>query len=114
MRALAGPLDREQAGTWPAAVDDWLAHGQAPDDPHRRALLEAAPRWPGLTALAVPTAIVHGGDDPLVPPAHGERLADAIPGAELRLVPGAGHHLGPALLDAVAARLEDCRSGAGL
>jgi pimeloyl-ACP methyl ester carboxylesterase len=109
VRALAGPHDRERADTWPQHVDGWLAHGIEADDPHRRALLEAAPRWDGLAALRLPTTVVHGGDDPLIPPAHAERLAASIPGAALRLVDGAGHHLGPALLGAVADALEGRR-----
>lgn len=41
--------------------------------------------------IAVPTLIVHGGHDRIVPSAHGEWLASRIPGAELWLVPEAGH-----------------------
>jgi pimeloyl-ACP methyl ester carboxylesterase len=107
VRALAGPADFDHAGAWPDLVDHWLAHGQEADDPHRRALLDAPDRWAALAALTVPTTVVHGEHDPLVPPAHGDRLAATIPGARLRAVPGAGHHLGPALLDALASVLED-------
>jgi pimeloyl-ACP methyl ester carboxylesterase len=35
--------------------------------------------------------IVHGAEDPLVPAAHAHDLQQAIPGAELLVVPGAGH-----------------------
>jgi 3-oxoadipate enol-lactonase len=41
--------------------------------------------------IRAPTLVVHGTDDLLIPPANGERLADAIPGAELSLWPGAAH-----------------------
>ena len=34
-----------------------------------------------LGEIAVPVLVVHGSDDPLFPPAHGEALAAAIPGA---------------------------------
>jgi len=44
-----------------------------------------------LDALRVPTLVVGGTDDRLTPPAHAEALAKAIPGAELALLPGAGH-----------------------
>ena len=46
-----------------------------------------------LSDLAgLPTLVVHGGDDPLFPPAHGRALAAAIPGARLIEYPG-GRHL---------------------
>lgn len=48
---------------------------------------------PGLASLGVPTAILHGDHDRVVPPASAERLAAAIPASTLRLVPGAGHLL---------------------
>jgi pimeloyl-ACP methyl ester carboxylesterase len=41
--------------------------------------------------------VLHGADDPLVPVAGGRDTADNIPGAELRIVPGMGHDLPPAL-----------------
>ena len=44
-----------------------------------------------LGTLRLPTSIVWGGDDPFLSEAFGRRLADAIPGAEFELVPGARH-----------------------
>jgi 3-oxoadipate enol-lactonase len=41
--------------------------------------------------IRAPTLVVHGTEDVLIPPANGERLAAAIPGAELSLWPGAAH-----------------------
>ena len=46
-----------------------------------------------LGTLTVPTLVVHGELDRLVPPANGRNVAAAIPGAELVLVPGANHIL---------------------
>lgn len=40
---------------------------------------------------AVPALIVHGGDDRVVPAAHGAWLARTWPGAELRVFPRDGH-----------------------
>ncbi|MEJ2886200.1 alpha/beta fold hydrolase [Actinomycetospora aeridis] len=49
-----------------------------------------------LGALAgLPTLVVHGGADPLFPPAHGRALAAAIPGARLLELPAMGHQLPP-------------------
>ncbi|MFQ5512910.1 MAG: alpha/beta fold hydrolase [Myxococcota bacterium] len=44
-----------------------------------------------LHALQVPTLVVAGTDDRLMPAWHAETLAKAIPGAQLGRVPGAGH-----------------------
>lgn len=44
-----------------------------------------------LGSITVPTLIHHGEADTTVPPQHARLLAEAIPGAELRLYPGQGH-----------------------
>lgn len=46
-----------------------------------------------LNAVRAPTLVVHGDEDEIVPPEAGEELARGIPGAELKLLPGAGHLL---------------------
>ncbi|MER7009705.1 alpha/beta fold hydrolase [Dactylosporangium sp. NPDC000555] len=45
-----------------------------------------------LSAVTAPTLVVHGSEDVLLPPAHGEALAGQIPGARLEVLPGMGHH----------------------
>ncbi|HEY8515572.1 MAG TPA: alpha/beta fold hydrolase [Candidatus Binatia bacterium] len=61
--------------------------------------------WDELGALRVPTLVLHGEADLLVPTENGRLLAQRIPGAELVLIPGAGHMLqadaGDVLRDAV-------------
>lgn len=52
--------------------------------------------WPNLariSSVAAPLLILHGADDPLVPPAMAQALLDAAASADksLYLVPGAGH-----------------------
>jgi pimeloyl-ACP methyl ester carboxylesterase len=56
-----------------------------------------------LSAVKSPTTVVHGDQDPIFPLGHGEALAAAIPGADLRVVPGMGHHFfSPGLPEVVA------------
>jgi pimeloyl-ACP methyl ester carboxylesterase len=43
--------------------------------------------------IRVPFVVVHGSADPLLPPAHGRALADAVPGASLVILEGSGHGL---------------------
>lgn len=42
-------------------------------------------------SITVPTLLLHGGRDRVVPSAHARWLADHIPGAELRTSPDEGH-----------------------
>jgi pimeloyl-ACP methyl ester carboxylesterase len=44
-----------------------------------------------LPGLAVPTLVLHGTRDPVLPVANGELIARLVPGARLELLDGAGH-----------------------
>ena len=46
-----------------------------------------------LAQIKVPTQVIHGRDDPLVPVAAGHDLAQKIAGAKLDLIEGMGHDL---------------------
>jgi pimeloyl-ACP methyl ester carboxylesterase len=65
----------------------------------RHALGADGDRTEELKRLDVPTVVLHGAEDPLVQPVGGIQTADAIPGAELRIIPGMGHDLPPGLYD---------------
>ena len=78
-------------------VDRYTALARAPC--HRDALMALmigrdahAPATKDLlAAISVPTLILHGEEDKLVPVAAGHKFAEAIPGAELITYPDAGH-----------------------
>ncbi|MET0342976.1 MAG: alpha/beta fold hydrolase [Polyangiales bacterium] len=59
------------------------------------AILASPPRTRRLRDLRVPTLIVHGARDPLIPPISGRLAAAQIPGAKLAIIEGLGHDLGP-------------------
>jgi len=44
-----------------------------------------------LREIRVPTLVVAGADDAIIPPSESEALAKVIPGAQLKLIPHAGH-----------------------
>ena len=44
-----------------------------------------------LAQIAAPTLVITGADDTVIPPAESEKLAQAIRGAQLEIIPGAGH-----------------------
>jgi 2-hydroxy-6-oxonona-2,4-dienedioate hydrolase len=48
-------------------------------------------REPGLAGITVPTLVIWGERDRLIAPSIGRRIAAAIPGARLELIPRAGH-----------------------
>ena len=57
------------------------------------AIQASGDRRPGLAGLTMPTLVIHGADDPLVQLAGGQATAEAVPGAELLVIPGMGHSL---------------------
>jgi pimeloyl-ACP methyl ester carboxylesterase len=60
-----------------------------------------------LKRIKVPTVVLHGADDPLMPVEAGKDTAANIPGAELRVIQGMGHDLPlelvPQFVDAILA-----------
>jgi pimeloyl-ACP methyl ester carboxylesterase len=59
-------------------------------------------RWrERLAELRIPTLVIHGTEDPVLPHPHGVALAAAIPGAKLLSLEGIGHELPAAVWDVV-------------
>ncbi|NMM10739.1 MAG: alpha/beta fold hydrolase [Polaromonas sp.] len=63
------------------------------------AIMADSTRAEALAGIAVPTLVVHGKADPLVPFACGEDTARRIPGARLVGIEGMGHDLPPGAVD---------------
>jgi pimeloyl-ACP methyl ester carboxylesterase len=59
-------------------------------------------RREALRDVQVPTVVVHGAEDPLVPVQGGREVAESIPNADFRLIPGMGHDLPVALVPVIA------------
>jgi len=57
------------------------------------AIIASGNRKPALLKLNVPTLVIHGDCDPLVPVKGGIDTANAIPGAELMIIKGMGHDI---------------------
>ena len=66
---------------------------------HLSAIVADGDRRPMLRDISVPTLVLHGENDPLVPCEGGRDTADCIPGAKLKTIPGWGHDLPLALVD---------------
>jgi pimeloyl-ACP methyl ester carboxylesterase len=65
------------------------------------AVLANGDRRAKLSKIKAPTVVLHGDSDPLVPVEGGKDLAASVAGAELRIIPGMGHDLPPALYDTI-------------
>ena len=57
------------------------------------AIVASGDRTAAVQSIRVPTLVIHGEQDPLVPLAGGRATAAAIDGAELVVIPGMGHDL---------------------
>lgn len=50
-----------------------------------------------VKTISVPTLVIHGSDDLLIPPVRGRETAELIPGATFQLIDGGGHDIPPGL-----------------
>jgi pimeloyl-ACP methyl ester carboxylesterase len=93
LRQRAGRIfDR---GLYPVGADRQLA-----------AVLTSEGRRESLRSVEIPTLVIHGDADPLVPVEGGLDTVKAIPGAKMLLIEGLGHNLPeairPQIIEAVA------------
>lgn len=72
---------------------------------HLSAVVADGDRRAMLRGITVPTLVLHGEDDPLVPCEGGRDTAATIPGARIRTIPGWGHDLPLELVDELAAEI---------
>ena len=57
------------------------------------AILASGDRRPLLSSIKIPTLVIHGADDPLIPVEGGKDTARVIPGASLLIIHGMGHDM---------------------
>lgn len=94
----AGLFPEEEARDTSRARIAWLrGHNPAGRARQFAAFLAAGSRGAALRDVRVPTLVVHGALDPLVPLAAGVETASLIPGARLHVVERMGHTIPVAL-----------------
>lgn len=75
------------------------------------AIMASGDRRPLLRRIAVPTLVMHGDKDPLVPIGAGRDTAANVPGARFVPIPGMGHDLPEALLPRLVDEIDaHCRA----
>ena len=85
-----------------------LRRSNCPSGTARQLLaIAAAPdRSALLGQLDVPTLVIHGAADPLVPAACGRDVAARVPGARLEIIEGMGHDLPEQLIERLLALID--------
>jgi pimeloyl-ACP methyl ester carboxylesterase len=74
--------------------------------------LEGGARWrERLPELDLPTLVIHGADDPVLPFPHGQALADEIAGARLLTLEATGHELPRRTWDVAVPAILEVSSG---
>jgi 3-oxoadipate enol-lactonase len=108
LQAMLAPLagGRGMAAAAPAMLAGMAAPGAEAALAPARAALESVPeavyratlaclttfdRRAALAGITVPTLLIAGEHDQAAPPRSMQRMAEAIPGAKLVVIPGAGH-----------------------
>jgi pimeloyl-ACP methyl ester carboxylesterase len=107
LQLIGSPGYRPEPEAFRARLQATVARAWRPSGAARQlvAIVADGDRTPLLARITAPTNVIHGSDDPLVPPACGEDLARRIPGATLDLVPGMGHDLPDLLLPRFAEQI---------
>ena len=72
-----------------------------------RAVVSDGSRVERLRQVRLPTCVIHGLDDPLIPFAAGAHVAASIPGARLEPIPGMGHNLPDGLAPRIVGIVRD-------
>lgn len=111
-RVISSPAfpvsDEELTRRATAAVD--RAYHPAGTARQFAAILGSPDRTEALHALRLPTVVIHGDADPLINVTGGRATAEAIPGAELVVIPGMAHDLPrpvwDQIIDAIAANAD--------
>jgi pimeloyl-ACP methyl ester carboxylesterase len=103
-KVLGGPRFPPDAARVRARASVAWDRGHNPTGVWRQLLAEmsSGSRVEALREVRVPTLVIHGDLDPLLPHQGGRQIAAAVPGAELMIVEGMGHSLAPPLWSRVS------------
>ena len=84
------PFDEEKFREGAKAIMD---HGHNPFPGHGAAVSSSPHRKDRLKEISLPTLVIHGTEDAILPFDHGQALADGIPNAQLMVLEGVGHEI---------------------
>ena len=104
---LSGPIHPTNDGLTRRWAAEHYDRGLNPDGITRQmaAIMASGDRTARLKQVAVPTLVLHGSADPLLPLEHGRATARAIPGARLEVIEGMGHAIPESLWETIIDRI---------
>jgi len=82
-----------------------MAHGNNPHAGHGEAVGASPNRKERLHEIKVPTLVIHGTEDAILPLDHGMALADNIPNAKKYIMEGVGHEIPEQLLPEITTEM---------
>ena len=103
-KALASPGYPEDDATVMRRIEQSMTRAYYPAGVERQgaAVLTAGDSRTALRSVTVPTVVLHGAEDPLVPVDASRDVAVSIPRAELRVISGMGHNVPVPLVSVIA------------
>jgi pimeloyl-ACP methyl ester carboxylesterase len=96
------PFDEEKFREGAKVIMD---HGHNPFPGHGAAVSSSPHRKDRLKEISLPTLVIHGTEDAILPLDHGQALADGIPNAKLMVLEGAGHEIPEQMTEEITSRM---------
>ena len=96
------PFDEEKFREGAKAIMD---HGPTPFPGHGAAVSSSPHRKDRLKEISLPTLVIHGTEDAILPFDHGQALADGIPNAQLMVLEGVGHEIPEQMTEQITSRM---------
>ena len=82
-----------------------IEHGHNPFCGHGAAVGQSAHRGSRLSEIKIPTLVIHGTEDAILPYDHGQALAEGISDAQLMTLKGVGHEIPDELAEEIAKKI---------
>ena len=104
-RVLSGsrfPFNEEK---FRAQAKDVIAHGYNPFPGHGAAVGQSPHRGVRLSEIEIPTLVIHGTEDAILPYDHGQALAEGIKNSELMTLEGVGHEIPEELTEEITQKI---------
>ena len=96
------PFDEEKFREGAKAIMD---HGHNPFPGHGAAVSSSPHRKDRLKEINLPTLVIHGTEDAILPFDHGQALTDGIPNAQMMVLEGVGHEIPQQMTEEITSRM---------